>query len=96
MPTDRPRHMVTETPEIAARLDLAARLYPELAGQRKALLLRLTELGERALRAQEPGGGDRRAAAKQALLDRTSRISDADADEMLAARETGWNRPIES
>lgn len=41
MPTDRPRHTVTETDEVAQTLDLAARRWPEDRGRRTRLLMRV-------------------------------------------------------
>ena len=41
MPTDRPRHTVTETDELAEALDLAARRWPEDRGRRTRLLMRV-------------------------------------------------------
>lgn len=49
MPTTRPRHAVTETDDVARALDAAARRWPDLAGNRSRLLLRLIEVGHRAL-----------------------------------------------
>jgi hypothetical protein len=92
MPTQRPRLTLTETPEIARRLDLAAAHYPALAGSRKELLLRLTEVGEKALNDGSVGGGDARAEAKRQVLERTREISQADAQAMLAAREADWHQ----
>ena len=48
MPTSRPRHMVTETPEIAAALDGAARRWPQVQS-RGALLAMLAVEGGRLL-----------------------------------------------
>ena len=47
MPTKRHRLLVTETDELAAALDDAARLWPELS--RARLLARLATEGQRAL-----------------------------------------------
>lgn len=47
MPTSRPRYTLTETDELAAALDAAATLWPELQGDRTALLRRVVELGTR-------------------------------------------------
>lgn len=47
MPTTRPRHQVTETPEIAHALDVAARRWPR--EPRSKLLLRLVRTGSAAL-----------------------------------------------
>ncbi|MBN2621773.1 MAG: hypothetical protein JXA83_00335 [Acidimicrobiales bacterium] len=41
MPTDRPRHTVTETEEVARALDAAARRWPEDRGRRSRLLQRV-------------------------------------------------------
>lgn len=45
MPTTRPRHTLTETDEIAHALDDAALKWPELRGDRGALLRKLVEAG---------------------------------------------------
>ena len=45
MPTMRPRHTLTETDEIADALDDAALAWPELRGDRGALLRKLLEAG---------------------------------------------------
>ena len=50
MPTQRPRHMITETDEVARALDHAARRWP--GEPRSKLLLHLIEEGERALEDQ--------------------------------------------
>jgi hypothetical protein len=47
MPTTRPRHQVTETPDVARALDLAARRWPH--EPRSKLLLRLVQAGSNAL-----------------------------------------------
>lgn len=47
MPTNRPRHQVTETPDIAHALDLAARHWPQ--EPRSKLLLRLIHAGKASL-----------------------------------------------
>ena len=44
MPTTRPRHQVTETPEVARALDRAARRWP--GEPRSKLLVRLIEAGD--------------------------------------------------
>lgn len=90
MPTERPRLTVTETPDVARRLDLAAARFPDLAGSRQALLLRLTEVAEEALRARSGAGDDGRAAAKRRLLDRSRALSAADADAILTGRDAAW------
>lgn len=86
---------MTETPAVARRLDLAATRFPDLAGSRQALLLRLTEIAEQALLAHADGGDDSRAGAKRRLLERAGTITPADAEAMLAAREADWQPTLE-
>lgn len=52
MPTTRPRHVITETDEVAQALDEAAQRWPEEGGNRRRLLLRLLTEGHRASHAQ--------------------------------------------
>ena len=68
VPTTRPRHTITETDELAAALDEAARRWPEDAGSRSRLLLRLVKAGERAI------GDERRRqlARRRAAVERTA------------------------
>lgn len=47
MPTARPRHQVTETPDVARALDLAALRWP--GEPRSRLLVRLVQAGSSAL-----------------------------------------------
>lgn len=47
MPTTRPRYQVTETPEVAHALDVAAKKWPN--EPRSKLLLRLVNVGSGAL-----------------------------------------------
>ena len=61
MPTIRPRHTLTETDEIARALDDAALAWPELRGDRNALLRRLVEAGRASVYAD--GGVHARVAA---------------------------------
>ncbi len=49
MPTTKPRHMITETDEISGALSQAAKIWPELAGQRTLLLRKLLEVGIRTI-----------------------------------------------
>lgn len=51
MPTAHPRYTVTDTGQTAVLLDLAQRVWPEIADRRQ-LLLRLTEAGGEALEAR--------------------------------------------
>lgn len=63
MPTTRPRHTLTETDELAAALDEAARRWPEDADSRSRLLLRLIEAGQQALDEERKRRRRRRLAA---------------------------------
>ncbi len=45
MPTVRPRHMITETDEIARAIDAAALVWPRFADDRAALLRQLIDTG---------------------------------------------------
>jgi hypothetical protein len=47
MPTARPRHQITETPDVAHALNIAARRWPR--EPRSKLLLRLIHAGSRTL-----------------------------------------------
>jgi hypothetical protein len=49
VPTSRPRHVITETDQVARAIDDAARRWPEEGGNRPRLLLRLLEEGHRAV-----------------------------------------------
>ena len=49
MPTTRPRHVLTETDDLAAVLDDAAQRWPEDAGNRRRLLLHLIDAGHKAI-----------------------------------------------
>lgn len=49
MPTERPRHMITETDELSEALAHAERLWPELKGQRSQLLRKILEVGSEQL-----------------------------------------------
>jgi hypothetical protein len=63
VPTTRPRHTLTETDELAAAIDEAARRWPEDAGSRSRLLLRLVKAGQIALDAEREGRRKHRLAA---------------------------------
>ena len=68
MPTTRPRHLVTETDQVAKALDDAAKRWPEDRDSRAKLLLHLVEEGHQAL-VEEIG---RRREARLAAIQRTS------------------------
>ncbi len=53
MPTTRPRHLITESDQVAQALDDAARCWPADSGNRAKLLLHLVEEGHRAVVGQQ-------------------------------------------
>ena len=63
MPTTRSRYTLTETDELAAALNVAARRWPEDAESRSRLLLRLVQAGERAIGEEQNRERKRRLAA---------------------------------
>lgn len=76
MPTTRPRYTVTDTGQTAELLDLAARAWPEVTDRRQ-LLLRLTEVGGRALR-DELAGQQARQDRQRLGLERAAQLVDVD------------------
>ena len=70
MPTAHRRHAVTETDDIAAALDAARAVWPELADKPGALLRRLILTGEEALQARRSTAAEGRRRA----VERTSGI----------------------
>ncbi len=85
MPTTRPRHQITETPDVAHALDLAARRWPHES--RSKLLLRLVHAGSTALQ------GERAEAAHNRLvaIDATSgKYADVFGEDYLAELRRDW------
>lgn len=68
MPTTRPRYTLTETDDLAAALDAAARLWPESRNDRSALLRQVIELGTRTVIEEHTG----RTAARIAAIHRVA------------------------
>ena len=68
MPTVHRRHAITETEDIAAALEAARRIWPELADKPGALLRRLILAGEEAIAMdrQQAAEGRRRAVERTA------------------------------
>ena len=60
VPTTRPRHLITETEQVARALDDAARRWPEDRDSRAKLLLHLVEEGHQLLLDQAARGMQRR------------------------------------
>lgn len=85
MPTERPRHQITETPDVARAIDVAARQWP--GESRSRLVRRLLEAGRAALEQ----GQD--AATRQRLMavDATSgKYADAFTKDYLAELRHDW------
>jgi len=70
MPTTRPRHVITETDQVARALDAADRRWPEERGHRARLLVRLVEEGYRVV----AGEHEQRAADRREAVVRTSGV----------------------
>lgn len=68
MPTTRPRHVITESDDVARALDEADRRWPEEGGNRRRLLLRLVAEGDRVAHEQS----DQRLAVRRAAIERSS------------------------
>jgi hypothetical protein len=45
MPTNRPRHMITESDRLAHALGTAAQVWPEVGGEKSVLLRRIIDAG---------------------------------------------------
>ncbi|MDQ3383552.1 MAG: hypothetical protein M3519_07200 [Actinomycetota bacterium] len=73
MPTTRPRHMITETDDIAAMLDAAAARWPNTGGDRKQLLLRLLQEGSAAV---DEGERDRQRHHRESVRHHAGMLSD--------------------
>lgn len=85
MPTTRPRHQVTETPDLARALDLAARRWPDES--RSKLLIRLVQAGSTAL----ADGRTEEAHHRLAAIDATSgKYADVFTDDYLAQLREDW------
>lgn len=85
MPTIRPRHQVTETPDMERALDLAARRWPN--EPRSKLLIRLVEAGSNVLEE----GHTKEAHHRLAAIDATSgKYADVFADGYLAELRQDW------
>lgn len=87
MPTDRPRHTVTETDELARALDDAAQRWPEDRGARSRLLLRLVKEGHQAIRA---AGDDATARRREAVRRTSGALTGAYPEGYLAELRDDW------
>lgn len=86
MPTARPRHQVTETPDVARALDLAARRWPN--EPRSKLLLRLLRTAGSALEDAEAETSLRRVRAVEAS---SGKYADAFGDSYLDDLRADWH-----
>ena len=87
VPTTRKRHVVTETEQVARALDDAARRWPEEAGNRSRLVLRLLEEGHRALSGQQQRRADRR---RDALARTSGALTGAYGEGYLSRLREDW------
>lgn len=86
MPTTRPRHLVTESDELAAALDSAHRRWPGLS--RSRLVVRLALEGERLHREQAAEESARRRRILESATDEFAGIGSVEA--VRAARDEEW------
>lgn len=85
MPTTRPRYQITETPEVARALDLAARLWPHES--RSRLVIHLIRTGGAALEEAESAAQTERLAAIQSAA---GKYADAFSDDHLDQVRQDW------
>lgn len=85
MPTTRTRHFVTESDELAAALDAAARRWPELS--RPQLLVRLALEGDHAA---HQAGEQRRQRRLAAIRQHTGVLTGVYGPDYLAALRVDW------
>ena len=85
MPTTRPRHQITETPEVAHALDLAARRWPR--EPRSKLLLRLLHTGSAALEQEHSEAGRSRL---EAIDTSSGKYADTFGEDYLAELRQDW------
>jgi len=87
MPTTRPRHVITETEDVARALDDAAERWPEDRGNRKKLLLRLVKEGHQVALVEQ----ERQTAERREAVTRTSgALTGAYGDNYLAELREDW------
>jgi hypothetical protein len=87
MPTTRPRHVVTETDNVARALDDAARRWPAEKDNRAKLLLHLVEEGHRAVIEQQDEANARR---EDAVARTSGALTGAYDDVYLARLREDW------
>ncbi len=87
MPTTRPRHVITESDKVSKALDDASRRWPEDAGSRSKLLLRLIEEGHHSVIGEREGKAQRR---RDAVAQTTGALSGAYGDGYLGDLRQDW------
>lgn len=87
MPTERPRHTITETDDVKRALDDAERRWPEERGARARLLLRLVGEGHNAIRARGATQADER---RKALKHTAGKLTGVYDDDYLAQLRDDW------
>jgi hypothetical protein len=85
MPTTRPRHQITETPDVARALDIAARRWP--TEPRSKLLLRLVQTGSAVLEQERSETARDRLAAIEAT---SGKYGDVFIDDYLVELRRDW------
>lgn len=85
MPTTRARYQVTETPEVARALDLAAKRWP--GEPRSKLLLRLVDVGSGSLAHDQHADA---AAHHAAVMASSGRYAEAFGPDHLAELRADW------
>ena len=87
MPTQRTRHMITESDELSACLDKAAKLWPEYADERAELLRQVIALGRQVVETRSQNTLNNRLEALKRLSDNFSGTWPVDFDEQ---RKSEW------
>lgn len=85
MPTTRPRHQITETPEVMHALDIAAQRWPE--EPRSKLLLRLIAAGSTALEGRR---GEAVRIRMEAIDATSGKYAEAFSDDYLTQLRADW------
>lgn len=89
MPTERRRHTITETEDIARALDDAARHWPDERGKRSRLLLRLVRAGHEAIGGEREDDAARR---REAIRSTSGVLTGAYPEGYLARLRDDWSK----
>ena len=85
MPTSRPRHQVTETPDVRRALEVAEREWPNES--RGALLVHLAVMGAEELRTRQEAEAERR---RRAMRELAGAYDEAFDENFLAELREDW------